>query len=85
MSYLNKRVEHSDRLEEIIAQVSKLGEEAASLMKDHFPRQYTRGEAYGAFTLGTSGNPYDTTLAKLHEEVIEELIEEDEAHPDFEH
>jgi hypothetical protein len=85
MGYLNKRAKHSDRLEEIIAEVSNLGEEAASLMKDHFARQYTRGEAYGAFTLGTSGNPYDITLAKLHEEVIDELIEEDEAHIDFEH
>ena len=39
--------------------------EARELMREHFPELANQGDAYGAFTFGTSGNRYDITLETL--------------------
>ena len=53
------------RLEEILEQLDDLGNEAAGIMREHFPSAYQSGDAYGAFTFGSSSNRYDTTLNSL--------------------
>lgn len=56
-----------DRLEEIQEQLEELGREAAMIFAEHFPRQHQTGDAYGAFTFGSSWNSYNTTLETLIE------------------
>jgi hypothetical protein len=53
------------RLEEIMNELDELGSEAAKIFRDNFPSLYQTGDAYGVFSLGSSGNRYDTTLASL--------------------
>jgi len=68
------------RLHEILVELDELGNEAAGIMREHFPELYRTGDAYGAFTLGSSGNRYDTTLESLvgeAENYNEEELEED--------
>lgn len=55
------------RLEEIQEQLEELGREAAMIFQQEFPSQYQQGDAYGAFTFGSSWNSYDTTLDSLIE------------------
>jgi len=55
------------RLEEIQAELEELGREAAMIFQQEFPDQYSTGEAYGAFTFGSSWNSYNTTLETLIE------------------
>ena len=61
-----------ERLEQIQEELAALGEEAASLFQEHFPSLHDTGDAYGAFTFGSSWNSYDTTLASLIESAQEE-------------
>jgi hypothetical protein len=68
-----------DRLEEIQAELRNLGREAAELFRENFPSQYRQGDAYGAFTFGTSWNRFDTTLESLREAALEEADQEDYA------
>jgi hypothetical protein len=53
------------RLEQILCELDDLGNEAAGIMREHFLRSYTVGDAYGAFVFGSSNNRYDTTLSSL--------------------
>lgn len=66
------------RLHEILVELDELGNEAADIMRDHFPELYRSGDAYGAFTLGSSGNRYDTTLESLVGEAENWEDDEDE-------
>lgn len=59
-------------LKEIMGQLEDLGQEAAGIMQQHFPRIYRSGEAYGAFEFGWSRNQYDTTFASLLNDLDEE-------------
>ena len=68
-----------DRLEEIQEELRNLGREAAELFRENFPAQYQQGDAYGAFTFGSSWNRYDTTLESLCEAALEEADEEEYA------
>lgn len=61
------KYEALDRLEEIQEQLEELGREAAMIFQTHFPDQYHTGDAYGAFTFGSSWNSYNTTLETLIE------------------
>ena len=61
------KYEALDRLEEIQEQLEELGREAAMIFQENFPSQYTTGDAYGAFTFGSSWNSYNTTLETLIE------------------
>ena len=70
------------RLHEILVELDELGNEAAGIMREHFPELYSSGDAYGAFTLGSSSNRYDTTLESLvgeAENYDEYDMEEEEA------
>ena len=71
------KFEAQDRLAEILDEVRSLGNEARAIFQEHFPELAETGDAYGAFTLGSSWNRYDTTLETLVEET--ESYEEEEA------
>ena len=76
------KYEAQDRLLEIMQEVNDLGNEARSIFREYFPSLAETGDAYGAFTLGSSWNRYDTTLQSLieqTEEYDEEDYEEEEA------
>jgi len=67
------------RLAEIQQELDSLGEEAAQLFRENFPSLYQTGDAYGAFTFGSSWNSFDTTFARLVEwaESAEDEYEEE--------
>ena len=71
------KYEAQDRLAEILDEVRSLGNEAREIFREHFPGLAETGDAYGAFTLGSSWNRYDTTLESLVEQT-EEYEEEEE-------
>jgi len=76
----NPQQDAVSRLHEILVEIDELGNEAAGIMREHFPELYRTGDAYGAFTLGSSWNRYDTTLESLVGEAEnhnEEELEED--------
>ena len=60
------------RLEQIQEELEALGQEAAEIFENNFPSLYERGDAYGAFAVGSSWNSFDTTLASLIESAQEE-------------
>ena len=62
------------RLEEILCELGELGHEASELVASLSATLHLRGESYGAFDLGRSTNPYDTTL----ETIVEKLTENDQ-------
>ena len=55
------------RLEEILCELGELGYEASELVSEISESAHREGEAYGAFDLGSSTNPYDTTLSSIFE------------------
>jgi len=61
------KVEAIERLEQIQEELSALGQEAAELFQEHFPSLHDTGDAYGAFSFGSSWNSFDTTLESLIE------------------
>ena len=67
-----------NRLEDILAQLEELGEEARMLVAVHFPQELAHAEAYGVFTFGRSSNRYDSTLATLIESLDEDDDEDNE-------
>ena len=74
-----QQVEALMRLQDILCELDDLGNEAAAIMREHFPESYASGDAYGVFSFGSSGNRYDTTLASLIEGIengYEDLEEE---------
>lgn len=73
------KYEALNRLEEIQAELEELGREAAMIFQTNFPGQYSTGEAYGAFTFGTSWNSYNTTLETLIESAKRDEEEEYES------
>ena len=58
-------------LQNILDQAAGLGDEARQIFRQHFPSMVSKGEAYGAFELGSSANRYDTTLESLIDEIQE--------------
>ena len=64
-------------LQNILDELSQKGEEAREIIRQHFPRMLSKGDAYGAFEFGSSANRYDTTLESIIEE-IEEYYDEEE-------
>ena len=67
-----------NRLEDILAQLEELGEEARMLVAVHFPQELAHADAYGVFTFGRSWNRYDNTLATLIESLDEDEDDEDD-------
>ena len=72
------KYEAQARLLEILEEARDLGNEARGLMREYFPSLAEQGDAYGAFTLGSSWNRYDTTLESLVEATEEYEECEDE-------
>src|SRR6056300_374142 len=64
-------------LQNILDELQTLGDQARDIIKENFPSFLNKGEAYGAFDLGSSSNRYDTTLASIVDE-IEEYGDEEE-------
>ena len=69
------------RLEEIMRELDDLGGEARTIFATAFPELLSEADAYGVFTLGSSGNRYDTTLASMirsaERETNDECLEEE--------
>jgi len=65
-------------LRDIMNELEGLGDAAASIMQEHFPSQYSQGEAYDAFNFGTSSNKYNTTLESLINDIAQGGDSEDE-------
>jgi len=63
-------------LQNVLDQAANLGDEAREIVKDHFPRELSAGEAYDVFSFGSSSNRYDKTLESLIEDI--ELAAEDD-------
>jgi hypothetical protein len=66
------------QLRDIMNELEGLGDAAASIMQEHFPSQYSQGEAYDAFNFGTSSNKYNTTLESLINDIAQGGDSEDE-------
>ena len=64
-------------LRNILDELQVLGDQARNIIENSFPSFLSKGEAYGAFDMGSSVNRYDTTLASIVDE-IEEYGDEEE-------
>ena len=64
-------------LRDIMSELESLGDAAASIMQEHFPTQYSQGDAYDAFNFGTSSNKYNTTLESLINDIEQGGDEDD--------
>lgn len=71
---MKNKAQTIERLREILYQLQELGDEASDLVESISERSARVGEAYGAFQLGFSNNPHDTTL----ESIVDELTEEED-------
>jgi len=64
-------------LQNVLDQAAQLADEAREIVREKFPNQLSRGDAYGIFNFGTSGNQYDHTLESMISDIEEEAGEED--------
>jgi hypothetical protein len=46
----------------LMDELQNISGEVKQIMQQTFPDEYRRGDAYGAFDFGTSGNRFDTTF-----------------------
>jgi hypothetical protein len=46
----------------LMDELQNISGEVKQIMRQTFPDEYRRGDAYGAFDFGTSGNRFDTTF-----------------------
>ena len=58
-------------LRNILDELQVLGDQARNIIANNFPSFLSKGEAYGAFDLGSSSNRYDTTIASIVDEIEE--------------
>jgi chemotaxis protein CheY-P-specific phosphatase CheC len=65
-------------LRNILDELQVLGDQARDIIAQNFPSFLSKGEAYGAFDMGSSSNRYDTTLASIVADIEEYGDEEDE-------
>jgi hypothetical protein len=72
------KVEALMELRNILDELQVLGDQARDIIAQNFPSYLSKGEAYGAFDLGSSTNRYDTTIASIVDEIEEYGEEEDE-------
>jgi len=72
------KVEALMELRNILDELQVLGDQARDIIAQNFPSYLSKGEAYGAFDLGSSSNRYDTTIASIVDEIEEYGEEEDE-------
>ena len=69
-------------LRNILDELQVLGDQAREIISMNFPSHLSRGEAYGAFDMGSSSNRYDTTLASIVAD-IEEYGEDEDLNEDL--
>jgi hypothetical protein len=62
-------------LGDIIRDIDEKADEARNIVRDIFPNELSRLDAYGAFNMTYSNNRYDTTLGKFVERLEEEGYE----------
>lgn len=72
---MSNRKDQLARLEEIIAAIDELAEEAAQIVREVDSFAFERAKAYAVFDMTSSSNRYDTTLTTI----LEELQHEEEA------
>jgi hypothetical protein len=81
---LNEGTINEDKMEalmelrNILDELQVLGDQARDIIAQNFPSFLSKGEAYGAFDMGSSVNRYDTTLASIVADIEEYGDEEDE-------
>jgi len=81
---LNEGTINEDKMEalmelrNILDELQVLGDQARDIIAENFPSFLRKGEAYGAFDMGSSSNRYDTTLASIVADIEEYGDEEDE-------
>lgn len=56
----------------LVNKIEELGDELKAQFREHFPSAYERLDAYGAFELTHSRNPYDITIQRVMESLEEE-------------
>lgn len=59
-------------LKQMLEQLEDLSTQVGDVIRQHFPQESSRCEAYGVTNFGWSNNQYDTTLASLIEELESE-------------
>ena len=61
----NDKIEAWEELKEIDHQLIDLGQQAESIINEHFPEEKSWCEAYKVFRFGQSVSTYDQTFEKL--------------------
>ena len=59
-------------IQDLVDKIEELGDELKAQFREHFPSAYKRLDAYGAFELTHSRNPYDITIQSEMESLEEE-------------
>ena len=59
------RDEAMDEIRDVVDKIEALGDELRDLVQQHLPDEYERLDAYGAFDLTHSRNPYDITIQSV--------------------
>ena len=59
-------------IQTLVEKIEELGYELKAQFREHFPSSYERLDAYGAFELTHSRNPYDITIQSEIESLEEE-------------
>jgi hypothetical protein len=77
-SLTEDKMEALMELRNILDELQVLGNQARDIIAQNFPLFLRKGEAYGAFDMGSSANRYDTTLASIVADIEEYGDEEDE-------
>ena len=72
------KVEAIEQIQELVEQINCLGHELKTLFRDAFPSEHTRLDAYAAFDLTSSRNPYDTTIESALEHIQAEGFEDED-------
>ena len=55
----------------LMDELQNISGEVKQIMRQTFPDEYRRGDAYGAFDFGTSGNRFDTTFEGILDDLDE--------------
>lgn len=60
-------------LESLIGEIDVIANQCRSIIRDNFPEELSRCDAYQVFSFAESSNPYDVTLQKVIDDLWEEL------------
>lgn len=65
------------QIEDLLVNIEQMGEELKTLFRENFPSEYYSLNAYDAFNLTGSSNPYDVTVDRVFEKLADGDFEED--------